>query len=54
MSLIFDIGFNHGEFVEACNEKFPDHTVVAAEANISLCYKSREKNYKNLISVLIM
>jgi|TARA_B100000282_G_scaffold51837_1_gene33110 FkbM family methyltransferase len=48
MSLIFDIGFNNGEFTDACNQKFPDYNIVAAEANINLCYKSRRKNYRNL------
>lgn len=55
MSLIFDIGFNNGEFVEACNKIYPDHTVVSAEANISLCFRARKKNFKNfkLINYLV-
>tara|TARA_B100001094_G_C18195396_1_gene810408 strand:- start:9786 stop:10496 length:711 start_codon:yes stop_codon:yes gene_type:complete len=48
MSLIFDIGFNNGEFTEACNEKYPNYSIVAAEANLDLCYRIRKKNYKNL------
>ena len=48
MSLIFDIGFNNGEFTDACNQKFPDYNIVAAEANLDLCYRSRRKKYNNL------
>jgi FkbM family methyltransferase len=48
MSLIFDIGFNKGEFTTACNNKFPNHNVVGVEANTGLYYNTNTDKFKNL------
>jgi FkbM family methyltransferase len=37
MNLIFDIGYNEGEFTEACFTKYPTASVIAVEANPNLC-----------------
>ncbi len=37
MKLIFDIGFNVGEFTDVCFCKFPQCSVVSVEANSQLC-----------------
>jgi FkbM family methyltransferase len=37
MKLIFDIGFNVGEFTETCFKTYNDCNVVAVEANPNLC-----------------
>jgi len=37
MNLIFDIGYNMGEFTQTCFQKYPNCKVVAVEANPSLC-----------------
>ena len=39
MELIFDIGFNIGEFTQTCFNKFPNCSVVAVEANPELASK---------------
>jgi FkbM family methyltransferase len=36
MNLIFDIGFNVGEFTQTCFNKYKDCTVIAVEANPTL------------------
>ena len=45
MKLIFDVGFNHGEFTDACFKKFPNTQVVAIEANPNLCTKDSNDNF---------
>lgn len=45
MKLIFDIGFNHGEFTNVCFNKFPNTQVVALEANPHLCNKNNNDNF---------
>ena len=45
MKLIFDIGFNHGEFTNACFSKFPNTQLVAVEANPHLCNKDNNDNF---------
>ena len=37
MNLIFDIGFNVGEFTQTCFNKYKDCSVIAVEANPNLC-----------------
>ena len=37
MNLIFDIGYNEGEFTEVCFGKYPNANVIAVEANPNLC-----------------
>jgi FkbM family methyltransferase len=44
MNLIFDIGYNHGEFTRKCFEKYPNVQVVALEANPQLCNKIDSDN----------
>ena len=36
MNLIFDIGFNVGEFTQTCFSKYPNCSVIAVEANPNL------------------
>ncbi len=45
MNLIFDIGYNHGRFTDACFNKYPSTQVVALEANPNLCDKPNEDNF---------
>ena len=37
MNLIFDIGFNVGEFTQTCFNKYKDCSIIAVEANPNLC-----------------
>ena len=37
MNLVFDIGFNRGEFTHECLRKYPDCRIVGIEANPVLC-----------------
>ena len=37
MNLVFDIGFNRGEFTHECLRKYPDCRIVGIEANPILC-----------------
>ena len=37
MNLIFDIGFNRGEFTHECFRKYPKCKIVGVEANLRLC-----------------
>lgn len=37
VELVFDIGYNHGEFTNACRKKFPEAKIVGVEANPELC-----------------
>jgi FkbM family methyltransferase len=37
MNLIFDIGFNVGEFTQTCFNKYKECSVIAVEANPNLC-----------------
>lgn len=36
MNLIFDIGFNVGEFTQTCFNKYKDCNIIAVEANPTL------------------
>ena len=45
MKLIFDVGFNHGEFTDACFKKFPNTQVVAIEANPNICTRPNNDNF---------
>ena len=38
MNLVFDIGFNLGQFAQVCMEKHPNCKIVALEANPTLTY----------------
>jgi FkbM family methyltransferase len=46
MNLIFDIGYNKGEFTDVCFQTYPSCRVVGVEANLSLTYgKSNTSNF---------
>ena len=46
MNLIFDIGYNKGEFADVCFRAHPQCRVVGVEANVSLTYgKSNTQNF---------
>lgn len=53
MTLIFDIGFNKGEFTDACISKIPDCKVIGVEANKDLYYDARERNNLTLLNRLV-
>jgi len=42
MNLIFDIGYNHGEFTQECFKKYPLCRVIGVEANEDLFYGSKK------------
>jgi FkbM family methyltransferase len=48
MNLIFDIGFNFGEFTNACNQKYPECKVVGVEANTLIVEKFNVDKFSNL------
>ena len=48
MDLIFDIGFNMGDFTKTCNKKIPDCKIIGVEANKLLFPKLKNENFKNL------
>ena len=47
MKLVFDIGYNHGEFTKAVLEKYPDCEVVCVEANPNLRLTQKHFNCFN-------
>lgn len=47
MNLIFDVGFNKGEFAQACFDRYPNCVVVGVEANRDLYFDAPK--HKNLI-----
>jgi len=52
MNLIFDIGYNEGEFTEVCFGKYPNASVIAVEANPNLCVNPKRNfslNYNFLL-----
>ena len=52
MNLIFDIGYNHGEFTEKCFELYPGSKVVAVEANASLVYAAKRDPRLHLVTAV--
>ena len=52
MNLIFDIGYNVGEFSQTCFIKHPNCKVIAVEANPSLYEISQKNNQNNNLLVL--
>jgi FkbM family methyltransferase len=53
MNLIFDIGYNAGNFTQACFVKYPNCKVIAVEANPGLCAIKSYHNFtllNNLVS----
>ena len=53
MKLIFDIGFNKGEFTDVCIKKYPACKVVGVEANMDLFHRVRKKPYLTLLNNLV-
>jgi FkbM family methyltransferase len=47
MNLIFDIGFNVGEFSQTCFNKYKDCNVIAVEANPNLCNSVSQHFFTN-------
>jgi FkbM family methyltransferase len=47
MNLIFDIGFNVGEFTQTCFNKYKDCNVIAVEANPNLCNSVSQHFFTN-------
>jgi len=44
MKLVFDIGYNNGDFTKECLKRFPDSKVTAVEANPNLCLRKNPPN----------
>lgn len=54
MNLIFDIGFNKGEFTNVCFSKFPNAKVIGVEANPNLCASNIINNHNfRLLNLLV-
>ena len=47
MNLIFDIGFNVGEFTQTCFNKYPNCNVIAVDANPNLVNAASPHFFKN-------
>jgi FkbM family methyltransferase len=47
MNLIFDIGFNVGEFTQTCFSKYPNCSVIAVEANPNLANNASPHFFTN-------
>jgi FkbM family methyltransferase len=47
MNLIFDIGFNVGEFTQTCFNKYPNCSVIAVEANPNLANNASPHFFTN-------
>ena len=47
MNLIFDIGFNVGEFTQTCFNKYPNCSVIAVEANPTLVNNASSHFFTN-------
>jgi FkbM family methyltransferase len=47
MELIFDIGFNMGEFTQTCFNKYKNCAVIAVEANPTLCKNASQHFFTN-------
>jgi FkbM family methyltransferase len=47
MNLIFDIGFNVGEFTQTCFNKYKECSVIAVEANPNLCNSVSQHFFTN-------
>lgn len=45
MELIFDVGYNHGQFTQECFRLYPKTQVVAVEANPQLCGVTNTDNF---------
>jgi FkbM family methyltransferase len=52
MNLIFDIGFNVGEFTQTCFNKYNSCSVIAVEANPNLVGSVSQHFFTNYIKLL--
>ena len=50
MKLIFDIGYNYGEFSQKCFQKHPGCKIIGVEANSSLVYGMRNTENFHIIN----
>lgn len=48
INLIFDIGFNMGDFTKVCNALHPSSKIIGVEANRLLFPLLKDQNFKNL------
>ena len=53
MTLIFDIGFNKGEFTDACIDKIPGCEIIGVEANKDLFYDAPKRENLTLLNRLV-
>lgn len=53
MKLIFDIGYNKGDFAKKCIEKFPECKVIGVEANLGLTYGVSETKNLKILNALV-
>lgn len=53
MTLIYDIGFNKGEFTQACFDNYPDCEVIGVEANKDLFYSTPKQKNLTLLNNLV-
>ena len=44
MKLVFDIGYNNGDFTKECFRIYPESKVIAVEANPNLCLRKNPQN----------
>lgn len=52
MNLVFDIGYNHGEFSQAVSSEFPECKIVGVEANEALYLQESQSLTSNNISII--
>mgnify|MGYP003151357011 CR=1 FL=1 len=52
-NLIFDIGYNKGEFAQECIRRFPNCKVIGVEANLSLVYGIPDTPNLKIINALV-
>ncbi len=53
MELVFDIGYNTGEFARECIKQFPACKVIGVEANLSLIYGISETPNLKILNFLV-
>lgn len=53
MNLVFDIGFNRGDFSRVCLEKNPDCKIIGVEANANLYYDFKQTENIKLLHYIV-
>ena len=53
MTLVYDIGFNKGEFTKVCFDKHPDCKVIGVEANKDLFYSTPKQENLTLLNNIV-